>query len=331
MKSSIFPLVLMLSACGSSPDPEVVTPGKDATTSDVATNDTGVPTPDGGGDAAITDASTAACDPAKPFGAPVLLSSIDTTNPEGTVWLSEDEKIAYVGTVRADSGVNAGHIFVGVRPDLTDSFGALTPLPGLAAAGYDESPSLTPDALTLLFDSSRGAPGQPSDLFIATRINTLVNFGAPTALAALNSPNTDGEPNISPDGKTLYFESNRNSAQYDLFVATDTGSGFALVTANSPVTALNGAQSNEGAPVSTRDGLTLYFSSNRNGSYRVFVSTRATKTDPFGAPKELTQLNSTAGDTYPQFISPDGCRLYGAGILPNGAGSLDIWVTTKPK
>lgn len=318
----------MLAACGSSTD-GTNTNGKDATSDVVVANDSALPTD--GGDASVGDASMAACDPAKPFGSPVALSSIDTPNPEGTVWLSEDEKIAYVGTVRADSGVSSGHIFVGVRADLTDSFGALTPLPGLAGAGYDESPSLTPDALSLVFDSTRAAPQQPADLFVAKRINTVVNFGAPTALTALNSPNTDVQPDISPDGKTLYFASNRNNTQYDLFVATDSGSGFALVPANSPVTALNGAMTNEGNPVPTRDGLTMYFSSNRNGSYRVFVATRASKADAFGAPTELTQLNSSAGDTYPQFISPDGCRLYGAGIIAGGPGSLDVWVATKPK
>ncbi len=294
-----------------------------------AANDVNTTTPDAGSDA--SDAAAPACDTSKPFGAPVVLASIDSPDPEGSIWLSPDEKIAYVGTVRADSGVSSGHIFVAVRNDLTDSFGPLTPLPGLAGPGYDESASLTNDALTIVFDSTRDSTSSPADLFIATRINTQVNFGTPTAIASLNSSSTDVEPNISGDGSTLYFSSNRDNSQYDIFVATKGGSGYSIVTTGSPVAALNDAQANEGSPVPSADGLTMYFSTNKNGPYAVYVATRATTSDAFGTPKEVTEVNSNAGDRYPQFISSDGCRLYGSGTVSGGPGSLDVWVATKPK
>jgi hypothetical protein len=325
MRTSRLALVGLLAlGCGSSSGGNDA--GPDAA-NDVVTSDTGAQ--DAGGD--VSDAAAAACDPTKPFGAPAVLTSIDTADPEGSIWLSPDEKIAYVGTVRADSGVSSGHIFVAVRADLTDSFGPLTPLPGLAGAGYDESPSLTPDALTLVFDSNRAATSSPSDLFIATRINTVVNFGTPTALATLNSVNTDVQPNISGDGNTIYFASNRNNTQYDLFAATKGGSGYSIVTTSSPVAALNDAQANEGDPVPTADGLTMYYSTNKAGPYAVWVATRATTSDAFGSAKAVTEVNASAADRFPTFISNDGCRLYGSGTVANGPGSLDVWVATKPK
>jgi hypothetical protein len=71
----------------------------------------------------------------------------------------------------------------------------------------------------------------------------------------------------------------------------------------------------EDFPVASADDLTLFFASNRGGvdggtkDIDIWVTTRATRSDPFGPPHPVTELN-TSNDDYPGWISADGCEMY---------------------
>src|SRR4051812_14102665 len=81
----------------------------------------------GGGTAAVDSTSTdaAPCDLGKPWGAPSRITSIDTAESETSIWLSEDEQIAYVTAARASSPVTANQIYVTMRQGTGDSFAPL--------------------------------------------------------------------------------------------------------------------------------------------------------------------------------------------------------------
>jgi Tol biopolymer transport system component len=89
----------------------------------------------------------------------------------------------------------------------------------------------------------------------------------------------------------LLFESDRNGTR-DLFQATRTSldEGFTPALA---ITALD-TLANERDPTLSSDGLTLYFTSNRGGSPRLYRSTRSSTTAPFGAPSLVPELASVA-------------------------------------
>ena len=83
------------------------------------------------------------------------------------------------------------------------------------------------------------------------------------------------------------------------------------------------------------DGLSLYFDSQRPGGYGgddLWVTTRATVSDPWGPPVNLGgTVNSTALDGCPS-ISADGLELYFHSMRPGGSGGShggDLWVTTR--
>jgi len=80
------------------------------------------------------------------------------------------------------------------------------------------------------------------------------------------------------------------------------------------------------------DGLVLYFSSNRAGGYGAFdiyVTTRASKSDPWGLPTNLgPTVNSSAGDEASR-ISADGLELYFASWRAGGYGDADIYVARR--
>ena len=81
------------------------------------------------------------------------------------------------------------------------------PLPFSDGTATDVDPAVAPDESYLVFGSGR-APAKGIDLFLVFRQNGA--WGTPVHLGAdLNSPGSDAEPRLSPDGKALYFSSDR--------------------------------------------------------------------------------------------------------------------------
>ncbi len=71
----------------------------------------------------------------------------------------------------------------------------------------DVDPVAAPDESFVIFSSSR-PPAQNSDLFIVFRKNGV--WGEPIHMGTdINSPDSDIEARLSPDGKTMYFSSTR--------------------------------------------------------------------------------------------------------------------------
>ena len=71
----------------------------------------------------------------------------------------------------------------------------------------DVDPAVAPDQSYLVFGSSR-PPARGMDLFIAFREDG--RWGRPRHLGdVVNAPGSDAEPRLSPDGRTLYFSSER--------------------------------------------------------------------------------------------------------------------------
>ncbi|MCP4261524.1 MAG: hypothetical protein GY774_29080 [Planctomycetes bacterium] len=92
------------------------------------------------------------------------------------------------------------------------------------------------------------------------------------------------------------------------------------------------SSSSEWPPSISADGLSLYFCSNRPGGYGgrdLWVTTRATKDNEWGAPVNLgPTVNSPAKEAFPS-ISSDGLSLFFESTRSGGYGGHDIWVTKR--
>jgi Tol biopolymer transport system component len=87
------------------------------------------------------------------------------------------------------------------------------------------------------------------------------------------------------------------------------------------------------APAISKDGLSLYFSSNRPGGFGledIYVSQRETRDGEWGPPTNLGPIiNTTANEQVPA-LSRDGHLLFFAsGRQPGGFGGADIWVSRR--
>jgi hypothetical protein len=158
-----------------------------------------------------------------------------------------------------------------------------------------------------------------------------VNLGPP-----LNTTAEESAPALSDDGNSLYFNRNPNLAEdndEDLYVSNRMrrgpwGDPVPLMTVNTPT-------ANERNATLSRDGLLLFFSSDRPGGVGgldLYVSRRTDRTDDQGwsTPVNLgPTVNSPQGDVGPAYVEDEA----GSTVLyftstrpaPAGFGAADIY------
>lgn len=143
-----------------------------------------------------------------------------------------------------------------------------------------------------------------------------LEFGIPKPLPAYLNGGLAGLPTISPDNLSMYFTSslpgNVDGSLLDIWV-----------TSRASVADPWQAPVNLGAPINsstlemgtslTADGLELYFERTSDlGSHfdgDLWVSKRASVSDPWAIPVPLNSVNTPGRDAFP-YISPDGLTLY---------------------
>jgi outer membrane protein OmpA-like peptidoglycan-associated protein len=157
------------------------------------------------------------------------------------------------------------------------------------------------------------------------------------AVSELNSKFHDGPITISADGLTAYFSSDSfkeasfekdkenklKLSRNNLFVCTkDNGKWGKVISLP-----FNSNEYSTSNPSLSRDGKTLYFSSDMPGSiggvdiWKVAVNTDGT----FGNPENLGNLVNTEGNESFPFISDDNITLFFASSGRPGLGGLDVF------
>jgi hypothetical protein len=90
--------------------------------------------------------------------------------------------------------------------------------------------------------------------------------------------------------------------------------------------------SNDFGAATSKDGLSLYFNSDRPGSLGgqdIWVSHRLSENDAWGPPMNLgAVINTTAAESVPS-LSRDGHWLFFTSTDPDGLGDRDIWVSWR--
>lgn len=91
--------------------------------------------------------------------------------------------------------------------------------------------------------------------------------------------------------------------------------------------------SQDGCPIQSPDGLSLYIASNRpggKGGLDIWVATRATTGSPWGAPQNLGEpVNSAADDFCPTPVGKGGLFFVSREALPGACGQGDIYFTHR--
>jgi len=168
-------------------------------------------------------------------------------------------------------------------------------------SGSEEDPTLTADRLTIVWGSYRSGGAGNEDLWTATRATPSSPFTGITNIAILNSAGDEAEPEISADGKTLYYEVNSN-----IFVSTNPGSGWSAPTLVSELS--TGSEDDLGL---SPDGLIIVIIRN----HHFMRATRASTALPFGTPVALPELDDSVDVASPT-VGDGGRVIYFHNKLP---------------
>ena len=170
-------------------------------------------------------------------------------------------------------------------------------------------------------------------MYVTTRESLDDPWEPPQNLGAhVNSPYFDGQPSISPNGKTLYWDSYRPDGlgDADIWMATRD----AVCEAFGPAVNVGPAVNTPGpefGPAISRNERQLFFSSGRPGNVGqvdIWVVERKKKSGPWGTPINLDTLNSPFFQAMPTF-SRNGQEVCFMAFRPEGFGGLDVWCTNR--
>ncbi len=196
--------------------------------------------------------------------------------------------------------------------------------------GFDTRAELSADGLTLLFPLRGRMNTDDYDLWMATRPARDEPFGQPSVLKTNDSLATDVSPDLSEDGLTLLFESDRpgGEGQTDIWQCTR---GAVDEDWQPPVNLgpVVNSPSLEGGPYLTADGLTLFFESDRTGSLGVadlWMCMRKSIEDEWKTPISLgSSVNTYNWDSGPVYSSHEHALYFHSRGL-GGHGEADLWM-----
>ncbi len=140
----------------------------------------------------------------------------------------------------------------------------------------------------------------------------------------LNTTFDEDDASLTGDMLEIYFDSNR-SGTIRIWRATRM-TPEAQWDPPAIIPEIMGATGSDATPTVSADGLTLYFSSTRNGNQNFFVSQRPTRGDMWSMPVEDVSLSGTGVDIHAS-VSQDRLRIYFASA--RGGPPLDLFTATR--
>lgn len=258
-------------------------------------------------------------------GCPIL-------SPDGLSIYMASNRPRFAGDTRTDLDIWAAH-----RASTDAPFGAPVNLGAPVNSTADDFCPTPIRGKGLLFVSRRSTAVSCGlgDIYL-TRNNPAKGWEEPTHLGCdplgPNSALDEQGPSYVEAGDTpaLYFSRSSMAVSGDLYVSHLQDGTFG---AAQPVAELNDAAANDIQPNVRKDGREVVFSSNRTGTLGlqdIWVSTRASTTDPWSPPVNLGGAVNTAASESRPSLSWDAMTLL-FGRSPGPEGSSDVFVTTRER
>ncbi|MCL2416885.1 MAG: OmpA family protein [Bacteroidales bacterium] len=190
------------------------------------------------------------------------------------------------------------------------------------------APSISPDGRYLFFAGCNRRDGFGScDIYVSRRVGD--SWGRPFNLGPpINTRFWESQPSIAPDGRTLFFASNRPGGKggTDIWmtVLQDNGMWSEPENLGYPIN----TSGNESAPFIHYDNQTLYFVSDGHpglGGKDIFVS-RRNPDGTWGTPVNLGYPINTHRDESSFFVNSRGDKAFISSNRSGGKGGTDIYV-----
>jgi len=219
-------------------------------------------------------------------------------------------------------------IYISKKDSITGRWKEAEAVPGqLNTETHDANMALSPDGKQIYVYRNLGARG--SGAILISKQSRTGKWGEATQVDGdINTSYFESSACVSPDGKFLYFVSERPKGGFgmgDIYVAKREGkTSWGNVVNLGPV--INDEYDQIGVFIHP-DGKTLYYASNTPksiGGYDIFKSTMDNKGN-WTAPENLGYPINTLGDERFFVMNTDGKTAFFSSNRDSGAGDLDIW------
>lgn len=201
------------------------------------------------------------------WGLPVPVAALNSLSGETTPSITPDGLTIFFGSNRP-GGPGDVDIYVSTRSSRVAGWSTPQLVSSLSTSSMENAPAPGPDLLELVLSSNR--PGSADhDLYLAGRASPAAAWAAPVNLGAVNSGAAEGDPWLGTT--VLYFSSTRpGKGGFDIWLSQRSGGSFGAPVA---VDSLN-TSSSDGDPWLSPDLRTVVFSSDRSGTWDLYVATR---------------------------------------------------------
>ena len=295
-------------------------------TSSVGTGETDTSEPTTGEDTAETGLEDPPPPKIGPYGPPVRLLINDPFQEDDDPTLTEDQLELYFASYRFGSLGN-DDIWVARRTTTDHDWDMPVPVTELNSMERENTPEVSLDGRVMFFSSTRDS-FRGEDVFVSTRRDRASAWSAPVPVDEINTMTRDVCPFVLPQGREMFACTGQTEVldlvRFERDEPSGTWSGpFALPELNDPSFLDCGAWVDAGARV------VMFFSDRPGGMDRtdLWVASRETSTEPFGAPTPIQELNSLWSDDDP-WVSQTGDVVYFASDR-GGEPAQDIYMALR--
>jgi Tol biopolymer transport system component len=209
--------------------------------------------------------------------------------------------------------------------------------PAINSSANDQNASLSRDGLSLYFVSNRPGGLGGTDLWVSRRACPQCPWETPRNLALVKSSVSDGGPNLSQNGRLLFFHSSRTGGhgQSDLWVSRRRDRRDDLAW-GVPVNLGPGVNTeiNEFAPEylesGEQDHVNLYFSRGETGALQdIYRASIAIHRRSDGEAELVIELSDPDANDAAATVRNGGRELLFWSTRAGGLGGADIWISTR--
>jgi Tol biopolymer transport system component len=192
----------------------------------------------------------------------------------------------------------------------------------------DDDPTLTGDRLELYFNSNRTGGVGRADIWVSTRLATTDAWGAPSLVAELSSPEQETAPEVSADGLSIWFGSDRAGGQGAGDIWVSTRSDRSMPWATPIVVSELSSPDNDTASAPGWSGLVMVLESTRAGaasSADLYQATRASTASAWATPSPMVEINTNSHEGSPH-LGPEELTLV---FNSSRDGNPDLYIATR--
>jgi hypothetical protein len=260
------------------------------------------------------------------FGTPAPIPGLSLPGSDDNAPDLTDDLLELYFVSDRPGGLGQDDIWLSTRPNTAAPWGTPVVVTELSSNVNETQPTLCCGGLVMYIASAR-PPAQGTDIFRATRTSLGGVWSAPVHIPSLASTGYDVGGTATSDELEIIFDTNRGSSVREIYRATRASTSVAWGTPQRIEELVPPMLLNETEARLATENL-LVFSSARGvvGYFDLWTSARASRADPFGAPQNITEVN-TASEQRDPWLSADGRVIVYA--HETAAGDFDLYMATR--